>query len=48
MILTMNTQTSSYEKPAVELVLLQMDEAVLQSSRAGASTQDLGNEEYEW
>lgn len=44
----MNTQTSSYEKPAVELVLLQMDEAVLQSSRAGASTQDLGNEEYEW
>ena len=44
----MNTQTISYEKPAVELVLLQMDEAVLQSSRAGASTQGLGNEEYDW
>lgn len=34
----MNTQKNSYEKPAVELMLLQMDESVLQSSRAGSST----------
>lgn len=44
----MNTQKNNYEKPAVELVLLQMDESVLQSSKAGSSTQGLGNEEYLW
>ena len=48
MILTMNTQKNLYEKPAVELVLLQMEESVLQSSRTASSTQGLGNEEYEW
>lgn len=37
-----------YETPAVEIILLQPDSAMLQASRAGASTQDLNEEEYDW
>lgn len=37
-----------YETPAVEIILLQPDNAMLQASRAGASTQDLSEEEYDW
>ncbi len=37
-----------YESPAVEEVLLQPDSAMLQASRAGASTQSLNEEDYEW
>ena len=37
-----------YESPAVEVVLLQPDSAMLQTSNAGASTQCLKEEEYEW
>ena len=37
-----------YESPAVEVVLLQPDSAMLQASNAGASTQCLKEEEYEW
>ena len=37
-----------YERPAVEVVLLQPDSAMLQTSNAGASTQCLKEEEYEW
>ena len=44
----MNTQRNTYEKPTVELVLLQAEESVLQASRAVSTTQSLSNEEYEW
>ena len=37
-----------YESPAVEVVLLQPDSAMLQTSRAGATTQRLNEEDYEW
>ena len=37
-----------YETPAVEIILLQPDSAMLQTSNAGASTQCLKEEEYEW
>ena len=37
-----------YEKPAVEVVLLQPEGAMLQASRTGASTQSLNEEDYEW
>ncbi len=37
-----------YESPAVEVVLLQPDSAMLQASNAGASTQCLKEEEYDW
>ena len=37
-----------YESPAVEVVLLQPDSAMLQSSITRASTQCLKEEEYEW
>ncbi|MGM9791083.1 MAG: hypothetical protein ACI3Y4_01615 [Candidatus Cryptobacteroides sp.] len=37
-----------YEKPEAELVLLQPESAVLQASSAGASTQSLNEEDYEW
>ena len=37
-----------YETPAVGIILLQPDSAMLQASRAGASTQDLNEEEYDW
>ena len=37
-----------YESPAVEVVLLQPDSAILQASSAGASTQSLNEEDYEW
>ena len=37
-----------YESPAVEVVLLQPDSAMLQASRAGASTQRLNEEDYDW
>ena len=37
-----------YESPAVEVVLLQPDSAMLQASSAGASTQSLNEEDYEW
>ena len=37
-----------YESPAVEVVLLQPECAMLQTSNAGASTQCLKEEEYEW
>ena len=37
-----------YESPAVEVVLLQPDSAMLQTSRAGASTQSLNEEDYDW
>ena len=38
----------TYESPAVEVVLLQPECAMLQTSRAGASTQLLNEEDYEW
>ena len=38
----------TYESPAVEVVLLQPECAMLQASRADASTQCLKEEEYEW
>ena len=37
-----------YESPAVEVVLLQPDSAMLQTSRAGATTQCLDEEDYKW
>ena len=37
-----------YESPAVEVVLLQPECAMLQASNAGASTQSLNEEDYEW
>ena len=37
-----------YESPAVEVVLLQPECAMLQTSLAGASTQLLNEEDYEW
>lgn len=37
-----------YESPAVEVVLLQPDSAMLQASSADASTQILDEEDYEW
>lgn len=37
-----------YESPAVEVVLLQPDSAMLQASPIGASTQILNEEDYEW
>ena len=37
-----------YESPAVEVVLLQPECAMLQASNAGASTQCLKEEDYEW
>lgn len=37
-----------YESPAVEVVLLQPDSAMLQTSRAGATTQSLNEEDYDW
>ena len=37
-----------YQTPAVQIILLQPDSAMLQASRAGASTQDLNEEEYDW
>ena len=37
-----------YERPAVEVVLLQPDSAMLQASPVGASTQSLNEEDYEW
>lgn len=37
-----------YEKPAVEVVLLQPEAAMLQTSNAGASTQSLDEEDYVW
>ena len=37
-----------YESPAVEVVLLQLDSAMLQASSTGASTQSLNEEDYEW
>ena len=37
-----------YESPAVEVVLLQPDSAMLQSSSTGASTQRLNEEDYQW
>ena len=41
-------ELKNYEKPMVEVVLLQPDGAMLQSSCAGASTQSLKEEDYEW
>lgn len=38
----------TYESPAVEVVLLQPECAMLQVSRAGASTQYLYEEDYKW
>lgn len=37
-----------YESPAVEVVLLQPESAMLQTSNAGASTQILKEEDYQW
>ena len=37
-----------YERPAVEVVLLQPDSTMLQASPVGASTQILNEEDYEW
>ena len=37
-----------YESPAVEVVLMQPDSAMLQASSVGVSTQSLNEEEYEW
>ena len=44
----MKRNETIYESPAVEVVLLQPDSAMLQTSNAGASTQCLKEEEYEW
>ena len=38
----------TYESPAVEVVLLQPECAMLQASRTGASTQYLYEEDYKW
>ena len=37
-----------YESPAVAVVLMQPDSAMLQASSVGVSTQSLNEEEYEW
>ena len=37
-----------YESPAVEVVLLQPEYAMLQASITRASTQSLNEEDYEW
>ena len=37
-----------YESPAVEVVLLQPDSAMLQASSVGVSTQSLDEEDYKW
>ena len=37
-----------YERPAVEVVLLQPDSAMLLICSPGASTQSLNEEDYEW
>lgn len=44
----MKRNETIYESPAVEVVLLQLDSAMLQASSAGASTQSLDEEDYEW
>ena len=44
----MKRNETIYESPAVEVVLLQLDSAMLQASSAGASTQSLNEEDYEW
>ena len=44
----MERNETIYESPAVEVVLLQPDSAILQTSSAGASTQSLNEEDYEW
>ena len=44
----MERNETIYESPAVEVVLLQPDSAMLQTSSAGASTQSLNEEDYEW
>ena len=37
-----------YESPAVEVVILHPDSAMLQSSITRASTQSLNEEDYQW
>ena len=44
----MKRNETIYESPAVEVVLLQPDSAMLQSSITRASTQSLDEEDYEW
>ncbi len=44
----MKRNETIYESPAVEVVLLQPDSAMLQASSAAASTQSLDEEDYEW
>ena len=44
----MKRNETIYESPAVEVVLLQPDSAMLQASSVGVSTQSLNEEEYEW
>ena len=44
----MKRNETIYESPAVEVVLLHPDSAMLQTSSAGASTQSLDEEDYEW
>ena len=44
----MKRNETIYESPAVEVVLLQPDSAMLQTSNAGASTQILKEEDYQW
>ena len=44
----MKRNETIYESPAVEVVLLQPASAMLQASSAGASTQSLDEEDYEW
>ena len=44
----MERNETIYESPAVEVVLLQPDSAILQTSSAGAATQSLNEEDYEW
>ena len=44
----MKRNETIYESPAVEVVLLQPYSAMLQASSAGAATQSLDEEDYEW
>ncbi|MGN1221214.1 MAG: hypothetical protein ACI4TU_09760 [Candidatus Cryptobacteroides sp.] len=41
-------ETTFYETPTIEVMMLQPDTPVLQSSSAGAFTQDLYEEDFNW
>ena len=42
------SEPSFYEKPSVEVVILQPESSILQSSSTGAFTQDLDEEDFQW